>query len=217
MLPSPAPDTCWLYLVRHGETDNNRARPPRLQGRRSDEALSENGRRQAEQTGRLLSGAELSGVYSSPLLRARQTAEAIARPHRLKVVLLDELVEADVGAWEGRNWAEIERSHPHAYRAFMENAADNPYLGGETIRAVVQRSAPVLERLLAENVGRSIAVVAHNAVNRAWLTRLLGLPTAQYRSVPQDNCGVSLIRYRNGKAKAVTVNGVFHLETNGNS
>ncbi len=212
MVPSPAPDTCWLYLVRHGATANNRAKPPRLQGRRTDPGLSEEGRCQAEQTSGFLSSAELKTVFSSPLLRARETAEAIATPHGLEVVTVDDLIEVDVGVWEGQSWVEIEKNDREAYEAFMENAAENPYLGGETMLTVVERSVPALERLLAENVGSCIAAVAHNVVNRTWLTQLLGLPVAKYRSVPQDNCGVNVIRYRKGKVKPVTINGVFHLQ-----
>ena len=210
--PPPAPDSCWLYLIRHGATANNRAKPPRLQGRRTDPGLSDEGRRQAEQTARFLSSAGLKNVFSSPLLRARETAGAIAKPHGLEVVTVDDLVEADVGLWEGRTWAEIEETDREAYLAFMENGAENPYQGGETIRTVMERSAPALERLLAENVGGSIAVVAHNVVNRAWLTQLLGLPVSSYRNVPQDNCGMNLIRRRKGEVKVVTINAVFHVE-----
>ena len=211
MLPSPAPDTCWLYLIRHGATANNCAKPVRLQGCRTDPGLSDEGRRQAEHTARFLSSAGLSSVYSSPLLRARQTAEAIAKPLGLEVMTVDELTEADVGVWEGRTWVEIEKTEPEAYAAFMENGAENPYLGGETIRAVFERSAPVLERLVAENQGRSIAIVAHNVVNRAWITQLLGMPVSKYRDVPQDNCGVNLVRYRKGQVKLVTINCAFHV------
>jgi len=212
MPPCPAPNTCWLYLIRHAATDNNRAKPPRLQGRRTDPGLSDEGRRQAELTARFLSGVEFDAVYASPLLRANETATAIATPHGLEVITLDDLIEVDVGAWEGRSWNDIETSDPEAYRAFMSNAAENPYLGGETITDVLHRSGPALERLMADNLGRVIAAVAHNVVNRAWLTQLLDLPLAKYRSVPQDNCGVNLIRYRRGRLKAVTVNGVFHLD-----
>jgi phosphoserine phosphatase len=212
MLPCPAPDTCWLYLIRHGATANNRAKPPRLQGRRTDPGLSDEGRCQAEQTARFLSSADLHTVFSSPLLRAQETAEAIAKPHGLEVQTVDDLIEADVGVWEGRSWSEIEKTDLEAYVAFMEDGAINPYLGGETIRTVQERSAPALERLLTENTGSSIAAIAHNVVNRAWLTQLLGLPVSEYRNVPQDNCGVNLIRYRKGKVKIVTINGVFHLE-----
>ncbi len=212
MPPCPAPDTCWLYLVRHGATANNRARPPRLQGRRTDPALSEEGRRQARRTADFLAHAAIRAVYSSPLARARQTAEAIAAPHTLAVEIVDDLTEIDVGDWEGRTWEEIEATDREAYRAFMADPAANPYLGGETIGHAAARSTPVLQHLMEENPGRAVVAVAHNVVNRAWLAQLLGLPLGRYRSVPQDNCGVNLIRYRHGRAKAVTVNGVFHLE-----
>ena len=211
MPPSPAPHTCWLYLVRHGATDNNRADPPRLQGRRTDPPLSAEGLEQARRTGELLADCPLDAVYSSPLLRARQTAEAIAKPHGLVTQIVGDLIEVDVGVWEGRSWEEIEKTDAAAYQAFMTDASVNPYLGGENMQTVLTRAAPALEKLMQENVGRVITVVAHNVVNRVYLTTLMGLPLARYRSIPQDNCGVTLLRYRGDRAKAVTINGVFHL------
>jgi broad specificity phosphatase PhoE len=211
MPPCPAPDTCWLYLVRHGATENNRADPPRLQGRRTDPPLSDEGREQARRTGEFLAGCALDAVYSSPLLRARQTARAIAAPHGLAAQIVDDLIEVDVGMWEGRSWEEIQKSDAEAYRAFMTDATVNPYLGGENLQTVLARAGPALEKLMQENLGRLIAVVAHNVVNRAYLAQLMGMPLARYRSIPQDNCGVTLLRYRKARAKAVTINGVFHL------
>lgn len=212
MPPCPAPNTCWLYLIRHGATDNNRAKPPRLQGRRTDPKLSAEGLEQAKRTGRFLADVPLSAVYSSPLSRARQTAEAVAEPHQLTVEEVPDLIEVDVGDWEGRAWDEIQRDNPEAYRNFMTDAGIHAYLGGETVATVLDRAGPALEKLMADNVGRTIAAVAHNIVNRTYLGKLIDLPVARYRSVPQDNCGVSLLRYRSGKVQAVTINGVFHLE-----
>ena len=211
MPPCPAPDTCWLYLVRHGATANNRADPPRLQGRRTDPPLSDEGRRQARQTGEFLAECALDAVYSSPLLRARQTAEAIAKPHGLTTQIVDDLIEVDVGVWEDRSWEEIQNTDAAAYQAFMTDAAVNPYLGGENLQTVLTRAAPALEKLMQENVGRLITIVAHNVVNRAYLAQLMGMPLARYRSIPQDNCGVTLLRYRKARVRAVTINGVFHL------
>ena len=211
MPPCPAPDTCWLYLVRHGATANNRAKPPRLQGRRTDPPLSDEGLAQARQTGKFLADSPLGAVYSSPLLRARQTAEAIAEPHGLGVRPVDELIEVDVGQWEGRAWDEIERTDPEAYRAFMTDPAAHGYLGGESLQSVDARVVPAFKRLMADNLGRVVVIVAHNVVNRAYLADLMGIPLARYRTIPQDNCGVNLLRYRNGRTKAVSVNGVFHL------
>jgi len=211
MPPCPAPDTCWLYLVRHGATANNRADPPRLQGRRTDPPLSDEGRQQARQTGQFLAGCRLDAVYSSPLVRARQTAEEIAGPQGVPVRVVDELIEVDVGVWEGRSWEEIEKTDREAYRAFMTDASVHPYLGGENLDTVLARAAPAFQRLMESNCGRLVVVVAHNVVNRAYLAKLMGMPVARYRSIPQDNCGLTLLRYRSGRVKVVTINAVFHL------
>lgn len=75
MPPSPTPESCYVYLLRHGATDNNLANPPLLQGKTVDGPLSEEGKRQAVLAAKGLQYQELEAVYSSPLRRARQTAE----------------------------------------------------------------------------------------------------------------------------------------------
>lgn len=212
--PCPAPPPCWLYLIRHGATDNNQASPPRLQGR-TDTCLSVDGLRQAERTAQWLASRPVAAVYSSPLLRARQTAESIARGRHLKVQPVGDLIEVDIGRWEGLSWEEVERTDPEAYRRFMADASTNPYLGGEDLSTVQARVIPAVERLMAQNAGRLIVAVAHNVVNRAYLAHLLRMPLAHYRSIPQDNCGVNLLRSQNGRIKVVTLNSVDHLQKNG--
>ncbi len=201
-----------MYLVRHGATEHNLARPSRLQGRKLDDPLSAEGRRQAERTAELLAGAGLQAVFSSPMLRARQTAELIAARHGLTVVPVGDLIEVDVGDWEGLSWDAIEQAWPDASQAFLADAGVHGYLGGENLQSVRDRVAPAFERLSRENLGRTIAVIAHNVVNRCYLTSVLGLPVSQYRVITQDNCGVSLLRIWEGKTKVVTLNAVFHLD-----
>jgi len=208
---APSPDTCYLYLVRHGATDNNLLHPPRLQGR-ADVELSDEGAAQAEQAGRFLAGLPIAAVYSSPLRRARQTSEAIARPHGLDVRSVDALIECDVGEWEGCTWPDIEREHPDAYRRFVTDPSRFGYLGGENLAQVLERVSPAFTQLMSENLGGQIVVTAHNVVNRAYLGSLLDIPIAKRRSVPQDNCCINVIRFRNDRSKVLTVNGLFHLE-----
>jgi broad specificity phosphatase PhoE len=204
-------DTCDMYLVRHGATENNLARPPRLQGRRIDLGLSAVGLEQAARTAEFLAGQGVEAVFASPLVRARQTAEQIARRIGAAVSIVEELTEIDVGDWEGLSWAEIERRAPEPYRLFMADAGVHPYLGGENMAAVQARTAPAIAELLKSNLGRRIAVVAHNVVNRVYLADLLGLSPGKYRAVPQDNCGVNLVRLRGEKISLITVNAVGHL------
>lgn len=211
MILEPDQQTCWLLLVRHGATDNNQARPPRLQGRGLDDGLSEAGRQQAQRTADLARDWPLAKLYSSPLRRALETAQVIARPHGIVPETVDEITEVDVGDWEGRSWDDIEREHPEEYRAFMADAGKNPYLNGENLTQLQQRVVPVLDRMMEQNQGSLIAVAAHNVVNRVYLARQLGIDLADYRKIPQDNCGVNLLRWRRGDVKVVTINAVWHL------
>jgi len=210
-LPSPPPDVCWLYLVRHAATANNLERPPRLQGRLVDLELSPQGRDQAARTAALLQDRPIAAIYASPLRRAHETARIIAAPHRVTVELVAELSEADVGDWEGRTWREIERDDPAGYRDFMSDPERHGYAGGENLAQVRSRAIPALERLLAAHVGEAIVAVSHNVVNRTYLAHLLGLDIALGRKVPQDNGGVNLVEYRAGKTKPVSINAIFHL------
>jgi len=209
-MPAAAPS--YMYLVRHGATDNNVAKPPRLQGRRTDPPLSEEGRRQAEATGQLLAGYDITTVYGSPLLRSRETAEFIAAPHGLAVTVESGITEVDVGDWEGRSWEDIQKDDPEAYRLFMEDPAENPYRGGESFGHVQRRVVPVFERLLAAHPGERIAVVGHNIVNRTYLAFLLGIPVGKARIISQHNCGVNVVRYRREKMELRVCNSGFHLE-----
>jgi broad specificity phosphatase PhoE len=198
-------------LIRHGATENNLANPPILQGRNTDPPLSSEGISQAKKTGAFLADVSFDRVYSSPLLRAKQTAREVARLHGVEVENAPGLIEVDVGRWEGMDWETIESTDPETYRLFMEDPTGNPYSGGETIGFVQQRARKHFQELLEENLGKTIAVVAHNVVNRAWLAFLMGIELPRFRVVPQHNCGISLLRYRDGKTKILAINGIFHL------
>jgi broad specificity phosphatase PhoE len=201
-----------MFLLRHGATASNLATPPVLQGRGINLSLSDQGRRQAEQTAAFLAAQRLTAIFSSPLLRAQETARAIALPYGLDVTLVDALIEVDIGRWEGRSWVEIAETEPEEYRRFMDDPGRHPYLGGESFQQVQDRALPALRRLMEANVGGRIAVVAHNIVNRASLAPLLALPTAKARQIHQDNCGINVVWLESGEMKLRTLNATFHLE-----
>lgn len=211
MPPCPAPETCLCFLIRHGATDNNRAVPPRLQGRRTDPPLSAEGLEQSRRAAEALAAEPIACVFSSPLLRARQTAEAIAMPRGLEVEIDDGLIECDVGLWEGLSWEEVQERYPEAHAQFHRSPVENPYLGGENLLAVQSRVVPVIDNLLATNLGRAIAVVAHNVVNRCYLAAVLGLPLEFYRRITQDNCGITILEHRSGRTQVLTINSEWHL------
>ena len=207
----PSQNRTTLYLIRHGATASNERVPPILQGSGVDSPLSDSGRRQAEATGKLLAGFQLDAVFSSPMARAVSTADAIAAPHGLTVSTVAELHEIDVGQWEGMDWESISRQMPDAYHRFMEDSGANGYLGGESYQDVLDRVRPAFARLVHENSGRHIAVVAHKAVNRSLLASLLELEMRQAKELPQDNCCVNVITARGDSLKLETLNSSLHL------
>ncbi len=208
----PDPHTSVLLLVRHGATKINLENPPRLQGREPDVPLSPTGWEQARQTARFLAPWPVAAVYSSPLLRARQTAQVIAQPHGLPVQVEEALAECDLGQWAGKTWPEIMEQDGEYYRRFLESPDEIGYRGGENLRQVLQRTAPAVERIGRNHQGQVVVVVAHNIVLRAYFCHLLGLPLKQWRAITQDNCGVNVVRWQVRKTKLVTLNAVFHLQ-----
>ena len=207
----PKTDECMMYLVRHGATKGNLATPAILQGRDVDHGLCDYGRQQAEKTAKLLADRKLFAAFSSPLKRARETAETIAKLHEIKVCAIEDLMEADVGKWSGRSWNDIAREEPDAYERFRNDPGNYGYRGGETMKEVLNRVKPTIERIMSENLGRNILVVAHSVVNRTFIGNALGLSFSQGRAVSQSNCALNVVRYRDGKFAVRTVNSVFHL------
>lgn len=146
-----------LYLVRHGETDWNRAR--KIQGS-TDIPLNELGREQAAASGRLLARRQWDAVYASPLSRAFETASIIARETGLPAPQsMAELVERNYGSAEGLTGTEIDRLFP--------DGADVP--GRETREQVAARVLPALHDLAAQHPGENLIVVAHGGVIRTVL------------------------------------------------
>lgn len=201
----------YVYLVRHGATDANVRRPRILQGSGLNLQLNEIGRREAAAVGRLLSGIIVQHVYTSPLERAVETARVIAAQHELEIRRIQSLKECNVGKWEGKDWKSIRRAYPIAYRSFMENPAENPYLDGESYGDVLDRMKAAIQKLLTAHAGQSIVVVAHNIINRVYLANLLGLELGKSKEIPQSNGCVNVIRHRNGRTELLTLNALFHL------
>ncbi|HEY1550629.1 MAG TPA: histidine phosphatase family protein [Kofleriaceae bacterium] len=162
-----------VLVVRHGETPWNRE--GRYQGR-TDIALSDEGRAQVARLGQRLAGVTIARAIASPLGRAKATAEAIVGD-RLE---LDEgLLEISHGAWEGQLASDVERDHAEMFGVWRtapgRDALAGP--GAETLGDVEARAWPVLAKLCSGlGPDETGLIVAHDAVNRVLICRVLGLP-----------------------------------------
>lgn len=162
-----------LVLVRHAEP------VPEARGRcygSLDVALSDEGQAQAEVLAAALAEARADRIVSSPLLRALETARAVARPHGLRVELLDGLRELDFGEFEGRTYEELARLEPVLYARWMTEPTRVRFPRGESYGDLRERALATIE-LLRETAreGRVVAVT-HAGVVRVVAAELLGIP-----------------------------------------
>ncbi len=201
-----------LYLIRHAATPANLMKPAKLQGRRTDPSLAPVGLRQAEATRDFLAVRPMDVIYTSPLRRATQTANILAKPHGLTPITVDLLTECDVGKWEGKSWEDIREENPAEYAKYHADPAKNGYLGGENFAQVYERATEAMDEILRKHEGLTVVVVSHHIVNRTYLAGVLGLGPAKARAVSLDNCGISVVSRDQGKTTVVTLNAAFHLQ-----
>jgi broad specificity phosphatase PhoE len=180
--------TVELTLVRHGATALNAQR--RFQGQ-TDISLSDEGRLQAARVAARLREEPIERIYTSDLVRARETASAIAAPHGLEPILDARLREFAFGAWEGLTWAEILAERPHLSEANWHHAQLYAPEGGEQFDAVCSRVRSFCDELVERGV-RSAVAVTHAGTLHALLT-VLDLPESK-QAVPVNFYPASITR-----------------------
>lgn len=183
-----------LTLTRHGETVWHAEH--RYAGS-SDVALTDGGRQQAERLAGWAKHAGLDAVWTSPLTRARDTADIVARATGLTARADERLTELDYGEAEGLTSSEMAERFGEARRAFEEDPVAHHLPGGEDPHHAVDRLMACLTVLVGEYPDGRVLVVGHGTIKRLVLCRLLGLPLRYYRRrfPTVRNCGVTTVRW----------------------
>jgi phosphoserine phosphatase len=199
-----------IYLVRHGQTAWNKEEVFRG---RTDIPLNETGLREAGLAGEYFKGLELHAIYSSPLTRAFQTAQQIARFHPLEVRPLDGLIDMSFGSWEGRSLREVEERAEAHFRQWREQPHLVKIPGGETLDEVRARAVAALGEAIGEHPEKTIVLVSHRVINKVLLCSILGLDNSHFWQIAQGTTAINLIQYRNGKYILSLMNEACHLKS----
>lgn len=163
-----------LVLIRHGETDWNRE--GRYQGH-TDVPLNATGRVQAAALAESQRGTPIDAIYTSDLQRARQTAETLAEVTGAPLFPDRRLREIAQGDWEGRLFADIERTHPDLLaRRRREPRLTRPPGEGENVRDVWARLRPLIAEIHSRYAGSRVALVSHGAALAVLKVHVLHLP-----------------------------------------
>lgn len=160
-----------IYLLRHCQPVLPKGIPICIG--KTDIPLSKYGRDQAKDLKSYFSNIKVSAFYSSPLIRARETAEIIA-DQKLKVAIKNNYSEFDIGKWDGMSFEEIKEKYPLEYLERGENLENYIVEGGESMAQCRKRSMSELYSTIDESNG-NILIVAHAGVNRCILSEILGI------------------------------------------
>jgi probable phosphoglycerate mutase len=182
-----------LLLVRHGETTWNRE--GRYQGR-TDVPLSPDGEAQARELGKRLAGLPIAIAIASPLARTRNTAAAVLGDRAVTLETDPALIEISHGQWEGKLASDIEISHAEMFGTWRSRPDRDVPAGpdAETLGDVEERAWPVLLRTCARlAVDETALLVAHDAVNRVLLCRVLGLPLSRVWTFRQSPASLNVL------------------------
>lgn len=205
-----------IWLIRHGETDWNKAR--RLQGWK-DIPLNEAGADQAEKLAHRLHDDALAGpfsaIYSSDLERAHRTAVPVSERLSLRVRPEPGLRERCYGVLEGLNMDELDSVQPEAAAAWKSREPDRVLEGGETLKQFHDRVVATIADVAARHEGERVLLFSHGGVlDIAW-RHAQGIPLTYPRDAALLNAGVNRLAIENGRWRIMGWGDVAHIAKTG--
>jgi phosphoserine phosphatase len=215
-----------VIIVRHGQSTYNIEN--RIQGRIDVSVLTEKGRNDAILVGQALTGINFNAIYSSPLKRAKETAEIISHELRAKQSdsplpqFMDNLQEIDLRLWEGLLATEVKEKYTEGERAWRERPWELKMLipdGDNTkefypLLELYEQAQQFWQEILSLHQGETILVVAHNCINRCLISTALGVPHTHFHAIKQSNCCINVLNFSGGLGEAVqleSMNQTSHL------
>lgn len=207
-----------LILVRHGRTASN------AQGRmlgHTDVPLDAVGVKQAALMAQKVAGYGPTVIYSSPLMRARQTAAALAEPLGIKVAVSDDLIEYDFGELSDLTLTELEKTKPELFAGINAWISMGPVptmtrpaiAGAETIGHLTERISRFTGLITKAHPGSVVVAVSHGALIRSMLSLWAGASLENRVAFRSDNASISVVDFYNGVPSIRMFNDICHLDT----
>jgi len=199
-----------IILVRHGECEGNIKRMFRG---RADFPLNERGLTQAKDLGRELKNFPIKYIYSSPLYRARQTAEAIGQQCGVEIKIEERFNNIELGSWEGRFMKEIAEQYPEEWKLWVYNPEKLKVKDMETLYDVQKRAKACLDSLISAHKGETLAVVSHRAVLKPLIATCMNITPPYFWKIHIDTASYSLLSHKKSKGYClVQLNQTKHLK-----
>lgn len=190
-----------FLLIRHGMTD---LVDKAVSGWTPGVHLNDEGRAQAAKLAERLAGAEVKAIYSSPLERARETAEPISRRFGLEVQIVEEVGEIVLGEWTGRELSDL--NNEPLWRRFNSLRSLTRAPGGETQLETQARMIAALERLRERHPSQTVAVVSHGDPIKSAIAYYAGIALDLFHRIEISVASVSVVAVGDYGPRIVCVN-----------
>ncbi len=198
-----------VYLVRHAEAEGNLYR--RVHGQ-YDSLITNNGYRQIAALKERFADIPVDAVYSSDLFRTMTTARAVYSPKHLTLNTRKDLREINMGDWEDRSWAGVDRTNHPMMDLFCKTSPSFRAPHGETFPEVRARGVRAILEIAARNPNRTVTVFSHGTFIRNVLAEFLGIGMEDMGKMGHsDNTAVSLLEIEDGKVSVVFMDDNSHL------
>jgi len=186
-----------LIFLRHGQAKNNTERI--LAGRSEGVPLTDTGIKQSEHTAQLLEHMNISAIYSSPIERAKHTAEIVGKHNSLDVRIDDRLNELDMGKFTGMPYDEIFKSHGNVFMKFYNGELEIAHNGVETFSQVKKRILGIVDHIIEKHLDENIVLVTHMDPIKAMLSTVVDLSPVNLFELIIANASLNIFREKDRK------------------
>ena len=186
-----------IIFLRHGQAKNNTERI--LAGRTEGVPLTDTGIKQSEHTAQLLEHMNISAIYSSPIERAKHTAEIVGKHNSLDVRIDDRLNELDMGKFTGMPYDEIFKSHGNVFMKFYNGELEIAHNGVETFSQVKKRILGIVDHIIEKHLDENIVLVTHMDPIKAMLSTVVDLSPTNLYELIIANASLNIFREKDRK------------------
>lgn len=193
-----------IIFLRHGQAKNNIERV--LAGRTEGVPLTEQGIQQAQNIAKFVEKMNVSKIYSSPIQRAKQTAEIVANHNSLDLSFDDRLIELDMGKFTGMKYDEIFNTHGNVFMKFYSGDVEIAHNGVETFAEVKKRVLSIVDLCLNEHQDQNVLLVTHMDPIKAMLSTVMELKPESLFELIIANASLNVFRELGGNISLKALN-----------
>ena len=193
-----------IIFLRHGQAKNNTERI--LAGRAPGVPLTEKGIDQANTIAKFLQSMKISTIYSSPIERAAQTAEIVAKHNLIEYKIDERLIELDMGKFTGMYYDEIFAKHGNVFFKFYDGQIEIAHNGVETFSQVKKRVQSMVDHVLNEHHDQNVVLVTHMDPIKSMLAIVMDLKPKSLFELILANGSLTIFRDDGGKLSVKAIN-----------